>query len=301
MMAAIVLRSFTWRDLEPLARLEAVVAGVHDSSSGAVEALQRRFAQPGAHPEEDGLLAWDGARLVGYVVLHREEALGRAVASGAVHPAYRRQGVGTRLLAVASARTRALGLVSLELEVPEDDGASVALLERMSFRRTFGYWQMRRDSQERVGVKVPADYVLRFVRSDEVAVLTDLQNRAFAGSPGYAPNTPEQVGYRLYSLRQRPDEVLVLALRDRLDAYCWLRHEGRDRSGFIEMLGVDPGVRGLGLGRAVTGAAVNRLLETGAYPLEINVVTTNEPAIGLYRGLGFAPVRTIRWFQCALG
>ena len=57
------------------------------------------------------------------------------------------------------------------------------------------------------------------------------------------------------------------------------------------MVGTAPAEQARGLGRAVTAAGVNDLIEAGATPIDITVDAENPPALRLYERLGF----TVRW------
>ena len=47
-----------------------------------------------------------------------------------------------------------------------------------------------------VDAPLPAGAAIRAAERDDTAALTDLQNAAFAGSWGYAPNTTDEIAYR---------------------------------------------------------------------------------------------------------
>ncbi|MBL0388483.1 GNAT family N-acetyltransferase [Tumebacillus sp. ITR2] len=60
----------------------------------------------------------------------------------------------------------------------------------------------------------------------------------------------------------------------------------------IDDLFVAPTFQGQGLGRKITQFAVNRMLERGANPVTLSVVTTNTNAYDMYESLGFQRVQT---------
>ena len=65
----------------------------------------------------------------------------------------------------------------------------------------------------------------------------------------------------------------------------------RDRAGFkLAKMAVAPRARGLGIGRALAEAVIARARELGASELELYSNTVLEPAIALYRSLGFVEV-----------
>ena len=58
------------------------------------------------------------------------------------------------------------------------------------------------------------------------------------------------------------------------------------------MVGVDPGARGTGLGRALTLAGLHYLRDRGLTEAMLYVDEDNVPAIRMYEGLGFTRRRT---------
>lgn len=125
---------------------------------------------------------------------------------------------------------------------------------------------------------------------DESAWLA-LNRRAFA-------DHPEQGGWTLDDLRQRenegwfdPDGFLLLEEEGRLTAACWTKRYPPDptgeRRGEIYVIGVDPDHQGRGLGRALTVAGLRYLASVGADTGVLYVDAANQPAVALYRSLGF--------------
>jgi len=82
------------------------------------------------------LVARAGRELVGYVVARRVElrrGLGE-ISSVAVAPAYRRQGLGTRLLEAGLAYLRQRGVRVVRLQVAPENAAARLLYQRLGFR-----------------------------------------------------------------------------------------------------------------------------------------------------------------------
>lgn len=63
--------------------------------------------------------------------------------------------------------------------------------------------------------------------------------------------------------------------------------------GSVQNVGVLPGYRGRGLGRALLLKALGGFLAAGAVRVYLEVTAGNGPAVRLYRDLGFRPVRTL--------
>ncbi len=142
--------------------------------------------------------------------------------------------------------------------------------------------------------------------------MTELQNRAFAGSWGFAPNTTEEIAYRVRMGGAGPRDTLFLVGGGRPIAYCWTRLAGdlppgpfpekeggksEGKTGIIWMIGVDPAARGGGFGRAMLDESVAYLRGKGARAVELTVYQDNTPALALYRSAGFRPVQEIIWYE----
>ena len=82
-----------------------------------------------------------------------------------------------------------------------------------------------------------------------------------------------------------PDDFLLAWDGDDLIGYCWLKVEGG--TGEFYVVGVDPARQGSGLGRALMAAGFARLAARGVHDAHLYVEGDNEPALALYRSLGF--------------
>jgi ribosomal protein S18 acetylase RimI-like enzyme len=105
-----------------------------------------------AKPDTVLLLAHDGDRLVGYGLAHVMEAAGSwiddtwvtaprvgEIESVGVLPAYRNQGLGTRLMDRLEADLREIGVHDLVLGVLSGNDAAIRMYERRGFRPTWLY------------------------------------------------------------------------------------------------------------------------------------------------------------------
>ncbi len=72
-----------------------------------------------------------------------------------------------------------------------------------------------------------------------------------------------------------------------------VREHRRWRSGRVYSVAVDPACEGRGVGRGLTSAVLDALEASGVRRVYLEVRVGNERAMGLYRSLGFAPVRTL--------
>ena len=291
------IRSYAPDDLRTLAGLRL---GRPPSNEDAA-ALARWLGQPNIDPARDCLLAFDAAGApAGYAVLTREPAIGRGaleIQGGGTH---RGGGAGDALLREAAARARAANLGVLHVDVPESDEARQRAFAERGWRHARTHLHLRMERASRVDAALPADVAPGHAEREDAEEIAALQNAAFAGSWGYAPNTAEEIAYRVFDLHARPDRVVTLrdAESEALIAYCWSRLDGK--RGIVGMVGVAPERQGQGLGRAVTGAGVNDLIDLGAETLEITVDSENPAAIRVYESLGFAPDWRSLWRELRL-
>jgi mycothiol synthase len=126
-----------------------------------------------------------------------------------------------------------------------------------------------------------------FDADTDAAAWVDLNARIFA-------HHPEQGKMTAADLAARQDEewfdagdfLVAVDERGELIGYNWLKVE--DDLGEIYVLGVSPDAAGRGLGRTLTNAGLARLRERGVSTAALYVEADNEPAVRLYRSVGFA-------------
>ncbi len=205
-----------------------------------------------------------------------------------VHPAHRRAGLGRRIVESLLERTAGAELrVWAHGQLP----GAVALAARLGFRNARELWQMERGLQDPLPAPEPADGVrLRsFVEGVDEAEFLRVNNAAFAWHP-------EQGGWTLADVRLREGEpwfdaagfVLAVDPQDRMLGFHWTKvHAGEEPVGEVYVVGVDPGARGMRLGTALTVAGLRYLQERGLRRVILYVEADNDPAVRLYRELGF--------------
>lgn len=130
-----------------------------------------------------------------------------------------------------------------------------------------------------------AEEVLRVFR------LTHGQSEYLASYPDEMSFTVGNEAAFLESRAESPDEIYIIAFVGGRAVGT----AGIDRVGRYEKVGhrasfgisVDSGYHGLGIGRALSSACVGAAREAGYLQLELEVVSENERAVGLYKSLGF--------------
>jgi mycothiol synthase len=211
-----------------------------------------------------------------------------------VHPARRRRGHGTALVAALEAGARGH---AIRLWAHGDLPAAAGLAQSAGFTRVRSLWQMRRSLVDSIASPVfpPGTTLRTFVpRRDEEEWLT-LNRRAFADHPEQGSWTSEDLLVREHEPWFDPAGFLISERDSRMAGFHWTKiHPAaagtRGRIGEVYVLGVDPDEQGSGLGRALTLAGLRHLQARGLTQVMLYVDETNAPAIRMYQSLGF-----LRW------
>ena len=241
-----------------------------------------------------GLVAWEPGHghPVGYAQITREES-GTHPATWAleyvVDPHHRRpdHGIARTLLDAAVGLVAEAGGGHVHMWVPKPTDASDSLAASIGLRRGRELCQLRRplpiDEKSTVDVRP-------FVPGQDEAAWLEVNNRAFHWHP-------EQGGWDFETLLNRqaqpwfdPSGFLLHERDGKLAAFCWTKvHTHHDPPlGEVYVVAVDPGFRGLGLGRAMVLAGLEHLAGKGLTTAMLYVDSDNAGARRLYEELGFA-------------
>jgi len=242
------------------------------------------------------LLVRQGGTIAGYAYLDPPDAPAQDLSGElVVHPDHRRHGLGLTLVHELAA---AADGYPIRLWAHGDLPAAAQLAAAAGFERFRALWQMRRSLAGPLDQPVfPAGRTLRAFRpgQDEDEWLS-LNGRAFA-------KHPEQGAWRRHDLELREREPwfdpagFFIAEHDgTMAGFHWTKvpgpGDGPGSTGEVYVVGVDPGERGTGLGRALTLAGLHYLRDRGLAQVMLYVDEDNEPAITMYEALGFTRAGT---------
>ncbi|MDA1256616.1 MAG: GNAT family N-acetyltransferase [Chloroflexi bacterium] len=303
------IRNFTWDDFNAVFDARAAVTGIPASDADEARShFRARLELPGADPTDNVFIAVRSGGVVGCAIVAVETAIDRAVGEFGVTESARGRGVGRSLLERLEQRSTEAGVAVHQVNVHHSDTRLRSIMEAAGYSRirTFNELKYRPAPAylEADYRPLPAGVTLRPFRTghDERA-LADVQNIAFEGSFGFAPNTPEQIaGY--VATRGAPGDILIAEddASGEVIGYVWTSvstgsAESPESTGMIEMTGVRPDQRGRGVGSAVIAAGLRHLRERGVGVVDLEVDDENVSARRIYRDLGFKKVGEQFWFE----
>jgi len=142
-----------------------------------------------------------------------------------------------------------------------------------------------------------ATRALRPGRDDDAWLAVN--NAAFHWHPDQAGWTRSDLDTRVAEAWFDPEGFLLHEEGGRLAGFCWTKvHADHDPPlGEIYVIAVHPDFQGRGLGRALAVAGLDHLAGRGLPVAMLYVEADNEPALAVYRSLGFAVHHRHRWYE----
>ena len=267
------------------------------------QVIAEHLGQPNYSPEQDLFIVEIDGNIVGYMDIKPELTTERVILDCWVHPEHRRRGLATKLLGCAIRRARELGARVAHVNIMEDNAVAQRVLSRLGFECVRRFLELRLDIADVHWPDIDqAALECRYLQCGEEGKLAQLQNRAFAGTWGYNPNTVEEITYRINRSNCSPEDVVLACDGDKVVGYCWtgIICEGgvtSERKGRIFMLGVDLDYRGKGIGKRVLLAGLARLKSKGLQVAELTVDSENKAACALYKSIGFKVQTSSFWYE----
>ena len=270
------------------------------------EVITESLHRPNYSPEQDLFVVETAANIIGYLDVAPELSIGRVILNCFIHPDHRRRGLATKLLGYATHRAQELGVKVAHVNIAQDNVAAKSVLSKLGFRFVRRFLQLRLDlAKVRWQDVNQAAWQCRNLQRGEEDKLTQVQNRFFAGSWGYNPNTVEEIIYYTNLTNCSPEDVILACDGDEIVGYCWTRityeTATEERKGQIFMLGVDPDYRGRGIGKGILSAGLSYLKSKGLQVAELTVDSRNQAACALYRSVGFKVRTSSLWYEKAIG
>ena len=266
--------------------------------------LAEDLGHPSFQPENDLFIAEYDGHIIGCAVVFLEKTLKRAILRCLIHPHHRRKGIATELFQRASQHAEEAESRSVQVCIPQNNQSAIDFALGLGFKfiRLFFELQLNLSSIQLPDPE-PSEYNFRSLKPDEADKLTDIQNRAFADSWGFNPNTPEEIAYRINLSSCSPENIILACLKNKPVGYCWTRTMITDSpaagpmKGEIHMLGVDPDFRKKRIGRNVLLAGLSYLKSREVNRVELTADGEDSVAMGLYKSVGFKVCSRAEWYE----
>ncbi len=268
--------------------------------------LRESLYRPNYSPEQDLFVVETAGTIVGYMDVAPELEIGRVVLSCLIHSAHRRQGLASQLLGHAIHRAQELGARVAHVNVSQDNVVAKRVLSKLGFRFVRRFLELRLD-MSKVRWQDSSQSAIEYcnLQRGEEDKLAHLQNRSFAGTWGYNPNTAEEIIYKTNLSGCSPEDIVLACEGDEFIGYCWTRITcgavTGERKGRILMLGVDPDYQGKGVGKGVLLAGLSHLKSKGLQVVELTVDSRNKAVCSLYRSVGFKVGASSLWYEKVIG
>jgi mycothiol synthase len=282
-------------EAESQAVRELVRAAAEEDGVGPLSEHVMLHLRYGGDPRARDLLLVSDGELAGYAHMDPTDPVEGPSGELVIHPAYRRRGLGLRLLQALVAEA---GDRPLRLWAHGDLPAATRLAAAAGFERVRSLWQMRRSLQTRLDRPEIAEGITirTFVIGRDEDAWTDLNARAFARHPEQGAWTREDLDMREREPWFDPNGFFLAERGGKLAGFHWTKIHGRANAtpgdakepiGEVYVVGVGPEERGSGLGRALTLIGLRYLRDQGLLQVMLFVDESNTPAIRLYESLGF--------------
>ena len=219
----------------------------------------------------------------------------------AVGPAFRRGGIGTRLVRELLTQARS----GLQIWAVGDSPAAAALAAATGLRAERTLLIMSRPLDEPVpAVKPAAGITVRtFVPGRDEDAWLALNAKAFRHHPEQGSLTRTDLALRMAEPWFDAGGFFLASQTaaggDALVGFHWTKRHP-DRLGEVYVLGVDPESGGRGLGKALLSIGLRHLQDEGDLAVQLYVEADHERAVGLYRASGFVEVsRDVMYAQAS--
>jgi mycothiol synthase len=211
-----------------------------------------------------------------------------------VDPDHRRQGHGGALL------TRLLAAGESEFWAHGDLPAAQALAaaKHLEPERTLLVLRLEMGAAPEAALRqaqdprVPTGVTIRTFQPDDVDAIVQVNGRAFASHPEQGAMDRADFEQRAGSDWFDPAGLFVAERNGTVVGFHWTKVDpstgsGTNPTGEVYVVGVDPTEQGSGLGTALTARGLRHFHDSGIRTVDLYVEGDNDPALAVYRRLGF--------------
>ena len=295
-------------DFAPMvALLGAVEASDHDGEDVSDATLREQLGWPGHDPELDRVVALVDASeemLAGYGALFKTASDANADVYVAVHPSWRRKGIGARLLSLLAERARSRDAEGLRCYANAANPAATAFLGMQGFTSLAAYTRLVAEDVSTFPPvpALPGFQVRTYDQSADPAVFMQAVNRAYEGLWGHHQLTVEEVTQWLPTLATEGILLLFAATDDiagicRVEINTRLSKLRRRRTALVDAPGIVPENRDQGHYRPLLLKALQWAIQRQVERIELESWGDAPALLDEYRALGFVTLQEAISYQ----
>lgn len=257
---------------------------------------------------------FEGQQVIGYIGISIFGVAGAPIeVNGMVHPEYRRQGVFKKLseLVMAEWKRRNSGSILLLSDRKSNSGQQFIKETGAQYKHSEYEMYLKKDNLESLKGQLAGITFRKATNVDarEIARENAIYfNDEFRDSQNTAnDNELESISVKAETIRPNEDMILpdeeekrgmIIYLAEKDQQIIGKVHlQLTSRIGGIYGLGVIPEHRGKGFGRTILMMAIEKLKETSANEVMLQVAAENSNALELYKSCGFVETSTMDYYE----
>lgn len=279
-----------------------MIGGIFRSRKKGRQFLEKILQKPHFDPRQDLFVAESDNGVAGLLLIIPESKIKRMVLNCHVHHDFPYHRVASVLWERGVLRCLEIGGDKIHICIHENFSAGRVFFTEIGFSPVRVHVELEKDLDEAIifGNEPEIGHLAYFDEGDE-PLLAELQNRIFAGSWGYSPNSAAEIAYYLELTQCRVTDILLLKNGNDLCGYLWahpsVRYDSVQKKARIHMLGIVPEFQRRGLGKKLLRMGLEELRNKDYGTVELTVDGANLPAMALYDSLGFREKYSSIWYE----
>jgi mycothiol synthase len=293
--------------------LSDIEAVDHDGEETSEEALRAQLTWPNYHPEQDCHVIeapGDPHTLIGYSSVFAQTAE-RSTLYIAVHPHWRRRGLGSALLAGAVRRAQETRASYVTINANARNKAANTFLRQHGFSLAGSAWTLLAPPGITLEeARWPAGYTVQsYAGLQHLPAVVEVHNRSFADQWGHAENYQATTGELILNWLSSTDPAgvfLAFAPGGSVAGFCRAllatENDNPDGNGTdqLDAPGVVPEHRHQGLYRPLVLTAMHWLRAQARHPIILQSWGDSDQTIAVYRDVGFELLQHFFAYRCDL-
>lgn len=212
---------------------------------------------------------------------------------GMTHPDHRRKGYFLALTKTAANIAREFGIDDMLFLSEPHSSAGIEAVSSLGATFSHAEYSLRYDCKNSTAnLAVPDGLIVL------KATPADLADMAEISSGAYSEPLESSRDFLQKSLDAKGRTQYIARLNDKAVGIGAIQREADEAT--IYGLAVSPRMQGRGIGRGIVTWMINDLLATGMDQILIEVDSTNQRALHLYRSCGFEPEATFHYYRVSL-